>query len=417
MASLAAERTRARRGGWPIVRVGALPGWLIVFAVTALPYIALGWYLTTIVAVFDGDAVSRTAQAAYVVIGRDPHLAAIGFIWNPLPSLVQIPLVALLYPFGQVLLAGPIQSALCMAAAAALLWQFMGDYRIGLAARVAFVILFAANPMIVLYAANGMSEAMFILFLVGMVRAFARWASDSQPLSLVWGALMTAGAFGVRYEALQAAAAGAASVLLVLLTTGTQRWAKIEATLLVFLTPFCYAVALWIFFKLADRRRPVLFPVERLQQQRADGAFHQHSQLSLRRCRCADPLVGLRGDTVRRHLPGLCARGARHIRASVRATRLGDPRTAGDLPCRSGLPRLCHLQRCVVGLAALLYVQHSGGVPASDAADRRDEAAGCAPHARMVPRHCFSGLVGLWLWSDARPRLRATGAVFPRSPD
>lgn len=248
MLNPAVSEARAPGRGWPIVRVGALPGWLIVFIATALPYLALGWYLTTILAVFDGDAVSRTAQAAYVILGRDPHLAAIGFVWNPLPSLVQIPLVAVLHPVGQVLLAGPIQSALCMAGAAALFWQFIGDYRVGTAARVAFLLIFATNPMILLYAANGMSEAMFLFFLIGMVRAFARWAKDGQPLNLVWAALMMAGAFGVRYEALPVAAAGAAAVTLVLLTARGRRWAKIEATLLVFLTPFCYAVALWIFF-------------------------------------------------------------------------------------------------------------------------------------------------------------------------
>lgn len=259
MLNAAAGEARAQRRGWPIVRVGTLPGWLIVFIVTAVPYIALGWYLTTILAVFDGDAVSRTAQAAYVILGRDPHLAAIGFIWNPLPSLVQLPLVALLYPLGQVVLSGPIQSALCMAAAAALLWQFIGDYRVGTAARVVLLVLFATNPMILLYAANGMSEAMFILFLIGMVRAFARWAQTGQPLSLVWAALMTAGAFGVRYEALPVAVAGAAAVLLVLLTARDHRWAKIEATVLVFLTPFCYAVALWIFFNWAIVGDPFYF--------------------------------------------------------------------------------------------------------------------------------------------------------------
>jgi hypothetical protein len=248
MASVPFGGARAQGHGRPLARIGALPGWLIVFAATALPYFALGWYLATVADVFDGDAVSRTAQAAYVILGRDPHLAAIGFIWNPLPSLLQIPLVVLLAPFGQIVLAGPIQSAICMAGAAALLWQFMGDYRLARSVRIAFLTLFVANPMIILYAANGMSEAMFLFFLIGLVRAFSRWAIGGQPLSLVWAALMTAGAFGVRYEALPVAAAGAAAVLLVLLTARDHRWPKIEATLLVFLTPFCYAVALWLFF-------------------------------------------------------------------------------------------------------------------------------------------------------------------------
>ena len=38
-----------------------------------------------------GDAWSRITNAYYVLYSRDPHLAAIGFIWNPLPSLMAIP--------------------------------------------------------------------------------------------------------------------------------------------------------------------------------------------------------------------------------------------------------------------------------------------------------------------------------------
>src|SRR5690606_5766592 len=43
------------------------------------------------------DAVSRVANAFYVLYSRDPHLGAIGFVWNPLPSLLELlPLLA--YP-------------------------------------------------------------------------------------------------------------------------------------------------------------------------------------------------------------------------------------------------------------------------------------------------------------------------------
>ena len=34
-----------------------------------------------------GDALSRVANGYYTLFSRDPHLAAVGFVWNPLPSL------------------------------------------------------------------------------------------------------------------------------------------------------------------------------------------------------------------------------------------------------------------------------------------------------------------------------------------
>src|ERR1700681_2484646 len=41
----------------------------------------------------EGDGVSRVAIANRILFSRDPHLAAIGFVWSPLPELVLLPLV------------------------------------------------------------------------------------------------------------------------------------------------------------------------------------------------------------------------------------------------------------------------------------------------------------------------------------
>src|ERR1041385_9278526 len=55
--------------------------------VAFLGYIALGSYLALVLHAYHGDAYSRVANAYYVLYSRDPHLAAIGFVWMPLPSL------------------------------------------------------------------------------------------------------------------------------------------------------------------------------------------------------------------------------------------------------------------------------------------------------------------------------------------
>ena len=39
------------------------------------------------------DAVSRMANGYYVLWSRDPHLAAVGFVWSPLQSFADIPLL------------------------------------------------------------------------------------------------------------------------------------------------------------------------------------------------------------------------------------------------------------------------------------------------------------------------------------
>src|SRR6185437_6394723 len=39
------------------------------------------------------DAVSRMANGYYVLWSRDPHLAAVGFVWSPLQSFADIPVL------------------------------------------------------------------------------------------------------------------------------------------------------------------------------------------------------------------------------------------------------------------------------------------------------------------------------------
>ena len=58
--------------------------------------LAFGIYLTIAVLLdlkyrtFDGDAFSRMANGFYILYSRDPHLAAVGFVWEPLQSIADM---------------------------------------------------------------------------------------------------------------------------------------------------------------------------------------------------------------------------------------------------------------------------------------------------------------------------------------
>ena len=60
-------------------------------------YLALAAYITLLTHSegLGQDGVSRVAIANRILFSRDPHLAAVGFVWSPLPELVLVPLVAL----------------------------------------------------------------------------------------------------------------------------------------------------------------------------------------------------------------------------------------------------------------------------------------------------------------------------------
>jgi len=67
--------------------------WLVAILALVL-YLGVGAWLISQDIIFP-DSMSRVANGYYVVFSRDPHLAAIGFVWNPLPSLAAIPLLLL----------------------------------------------------------------------------------------------------------------------------------------------------------------------------------------------------------------------------------------------------------------------------------------------------------------------------------
>lgn len=181
------------------------------FAFVALltVYLALAVVLVFGVGGVHPDAWSRVGNAYYVLYSRDPHLAAMGFVWNPLPSMVVLPLLPLhkLWPeLVTIGFASNIVSALAMAASVVVVLRILRDLRLPLWVQVTFTAAYAFHPLIVYYAANGMSEALFLLFLLWSCRGLMLWARGGETTALVSAGLALALAYLTRYEAVGAAA-------------------------------------------------------------------------------------------------------------------------------------------------------------------------------------------------------------------
>jgi hypothetical protein len=192
-------------------RRAVLAGCLIV-------YVTMAWWFWRHDLV-PGDSMSRVANAYYTVFSRDPHLAAIGFVWNPLPSLILLPLL----PLGLVVpaltqegLLVVLVSATLMALTVTVLHDILRRAGVPRIPRLVLTGAFALHPMIVIYSGNGMSEACFLLCLMLAVRSLLTWLTDRRPESLVPLGLAVGLAYGARYEAL---APVAAVPVLVFLTT------------------------------------------------------------------------------------------------------------------------------------------------------------------------------------------------------
>ena len=223
-----------------------------------LLYLALGGYLALVLHAFHGDAYSRVANAYYVLFSRDPHLAAMGFVWTPLPSLFELAFLPakLVWPgIAQLGLPAVLMSATFMALAVREVDLILRDFGLGRWTRLGLVAAFAFNPAIIYYGAIGTSEAPTLFFALLACRNLARYAVTPSTASLVGMGFALAGAFLTRYEAVPAAVGVAIAIALlrVLRLPGPvrQRLGHAGGDIAVALTPFVlvfvgWSVASWI---------------------------------------------------------------------------------------------------------------------------------------------------------------------------
>lgn len=144
-------------------------------AAAFVQYTVLGVWLLKVQGYLINDAASRTLTAQTIVLSRDPHLAAMGFYWPPLPMLVRIPFVLVLYPFGERLIAGAVSTAIISALVIPVLAAIGREFNLSTAKSAVIIGLYALNPVVMFYAANGMSEACFYLFLAMTYLGYVRY--------------------------------------------------------------------------------------------------------------------------------------------------------------------------------------------------------------------------------------------------
>jgi hypothetical protein len=157
---------------------------------------------------FQGDAIARMANGFYMIHSRDPHLAAVGFVWNPLSSIAVLPFLAFnsIWPaMASHNVAGTTVSALAMACAAHQLHAILREWRVSTLPRLILTAFFVFNPMILYYGGNGMSEALYLFAMIAAARYFLRWLGAGDLPSLVYTAIALAFGYLERSEPIAAA--------------------------------------------------------------------------------------------------------------------------------------------------------------------------------------------------------------------
>ena len=218
----------------------------VVFTAAAVVYLVAGT-VAAFDGVFFGDALSRVQSAAAVLFSRTPALVDIGFVFTPLSTLLELPLVALtpwIPAMSDRALAGVIVSALFMAGAVLQVWRTGADRGLRTSLQVVLTVIFAVNPMVVLYGANGMSEAPFLFAVAWATRRLMRFSRTDDVHDLTAAGIAVALSFLARYDGLVSAAVAGVFVGTVtyLRTRGDRRLARAVTDVVVFTFPVGVAV-------------------------------------------------------------------------------------------------------------------------------------------------------------------------------
>ncbi len=248
--------------------------WLAV----SIPAAVAGLWIAVGLHMFYIDNVARTYEAYQVLYGFDPKLANLGFIWAPLPAALQIPLVALLPGLAQEGGTGPLVSAMAAGGCLVLLNRILAQHVPGRRYRYLLLALYQTNPLVVYLAVTGMSELLVLLFVLLAWYAFQQLAFD-EPLvfsRVVIMGLAMAGAVMSRYEGVGFAMALAA-VLAVLLyyELAPRQRALAEGLTILYLTPWTYAFAVWMFLNAMIMGNPFNFVVGK-----GSASDHAHTLLA-----------------------------------------------------------------------------------------------------------------------------------------
>ncbi len=223
-------------------------------------YVSCGLYLTFHLHYFAGDALSRVANAYDVLFGRNPHLGALGFIWNPLPSLFELPVVALYKIFPAVVtkgVAGIFVSGLFAAWGAIHLKRILKNFAVPQGWTYVITLIFALNPLIILYGANGMSDIMLVSCLLGTYSGVFDFLTTQSLRRLVAAGIWMALGLGMRYEAVPFGA-------LVILGLMAAQWGKTspdrwKGSAIILGAPIVFSGGLWIYFNWAIMKNPLYF--------------------------------------------------------------------------------------------------------------------------------------------------------------
>lgn len=225
------------------------PRWvesLLIFVLATAVYFWIGYQTVVDNGVVVFDALDRLTRAYMVWHNDPPKLAAIGFVFPPLTTMIFLPFT-LIKPLATSLVALPLASAMFGGAMVGAINRLFARCSMPRFQRWIVLVVFALNPMLVFYAGNGMSELASLALLAFSLYCFASWVLTTQPRFLVAAGLAFSLLVLLRYSFGIWALVIAVMIAIGLGRRGAQS-DETEGTLITFLAPLTYALSVWILF-------------------------------------------------------------------------------------------------------------------------------------------------------------------------
>ncbi|HUZ29574.1 MAG TPA: hypothetical protein VMU90_10060 [Solirubrobacteraceae bacterium] len=247
------ESEQRRRDEWKFPSLSRFEA-VLVFAVFTIAYFLIGLHLvgTSHVVVF--DAVDRLTRAYMTWWDSPPKLAAIGFVYPPLQSLVFLPF-ALLKPLATSLVALPLVGALFGALTMVSLDGILVRCELALPLRLITMVLFGIGPLWLWATTTGESEAVYGFLFAAMLASFVAWYLTEETRFLIGCGLAAAVAALTRYN-LGILAAFLALLIAGVLVRRRSAAAQVEGTVAAYGAPIIYALAIWTMFNWLIQGKP-----------------------------------------------------------------------------------------------------------------------------------------------------------------
>jgi hypothetical protein len=219
---------------------------LLLFLVGATAYALLGASVVTSQHVVVFDALDRLTRAYMVWHNSPPKLAAVGFTFPPLSSLIFLPLTAI-KPLATSLIALPLTSAIFAGGTLVVLNRTLELCAMSALLRYPLLALFALNPEFAFYASNGMPDTAYLFLLAAGLYCLIAWHVTEESRYLIGSGLAFACCMLARYEFIIWALLGSCLVGAALMRRDATR-ARLEGSVVSYLAPIVYGLALWTVF-------------------------------------------------------------------------------------------------------------------------------------------------------------------------